>query len=263
MAQLARSFVLDLCASPELYSKSFYPHLQWYHGPPPAAPAAASEQKKLTFYRNRASKLTSGLLSSAIRKGGNFNEPDDTGRIPLLSLAELASPQRNIFTTGTFAELTLGTSAKHVPPDWHLTDEQGNTALHLLFSSAPQPTQWRQKSARRGGTVQEFARMLCRDTAACKAALSTIDLLAMNGKGESIIRLIAQHCVHPRSRRMNEDRHQWRMFGSFWPLDGGGLIIPPERFPNCLHTHEKLYNAWMQVHAPPVMSVSKFSQRPV
>jgi hypothetical protein len=223
-------------------------------------PALSDPSVPKTFvgYRNRARKLITGLLNSVIRKGGNFNQPDDAGHIPLLSLAELASPQRNIFTTGTFAELALGTCAKRIPPDWSLTDEQGNTALHLLFCSAPQPKEWRQKVPRRGGTVQEFARMLCRDTAACKALLSTIDLLAMNEKGESIIRLIAQHCVHPRSRRTDEDRRSYRHHGTYWP-EWGDPIMPPERFPNCLHTHEKLYATWMQMRTPLVKSVSNLS----
>jgi hypothetical protein len=210
--------------------------------------------KTHTDWKNRARKLTSGLLSSSVRKGGNFNEPDDAGHIPLLGLAKLASPQRNLLNMGSFAELALGTSPKRVSPDWSLMDQQGNTALHLLFSSAPQPTEWRQKSGRRGRTVQEFARSLCRATAATEVLLSEIDLLAVNHSGESIIHLIADHCLRPRSRRADEDRFGYRYHGMHW--DGAGdPVMPPERFPNCLRTHEKLFAAWMQLRAPLVKSV--------
>jgi hypothetical protein len=217
--------------------------------------------KTHTFYVNRAPKLVSGLLSSVVRKGGNFNEADKDGRIPLLSLAELASAQRNIFTTGTFAELALSTSAKHVPLNWSLTGEEGNSALHWLFSG-PRRTASDWRKPRRGAFVQEFARMLCRDTAAAKAVLAHVDLLAENDKGESIIRLIADHCLHPRSRRHEENRDWgYRFHGMFWPEWGGDPMMPPERFPNCLRTHEKLYLAWMQLRAPFVKSVVTLKQR--
>jgi hypothetical protein len=209
-----------------------------------------------TMYFNHARKLTNGLLISAICKGGNFNQPDAEGRIPLLSLAQLVSWPCNAINTSTFAELALGTSAKRVPPDWSLTDEQGNTALHLLFSCVKMP--WRHP--RLGSSVQELARALCRGTIATKAALSHIDLLAENAKGESVVRLIADHCVHPRSRRETEDRHNYRHHGMYWTY-GGDPIVPPERFPNCLRAHERLYAAWMQMRAPLIKSVLTAAQR--
>jgi hypothetical protein len=207
-------------------------------------------------WANRARKLTTGLLSSAIRKGADFNQLDAEGRIPLLSFAELVSAQRNMLSMGSFAELATGTSSKRIPPNWGLTDAQGNTALHLLFSRAPKPMLWGQKHARRGATVQEFAQSLCRDTAAAKAVLSEVDLLSLNKEGDSIIRLITHHCLHPHSRRADEDRFAYRYHGLHW-AGAGDPIMSPERFPNCLHTHEKLYAAWMQMRTPLVKSVSE------
>jgi len=239
--------LLLFCASVESFSEV-------YRGRRSSRDGSSMERTPLKFYRNRARKFTTALIKSVIRKGGNFNEPDKDGRIPLLSLAELASAQRNIFSTGTFAELALGTSAQRVPPNWSLTDEQGNTALHLFFSSAPLPTEWRARRARRGATVQEFARMLCRGTAATKAALSDMDLLVVNSASESIIHLIADHCLHPRSRRADEEPWDWRPFGMTW-AGGRHMVMPPERFPNCLRTHEKLYAAWMEMRAPLIKSV--------
>jgi hypothetical protein len=211
--------------------------------------------KTYTKWTNRARKLTSGLLSSVIRKGGNFNEPDKNGRIPLLCLAELASPRRNLLNVGTFAELALGTSAKRVPLDWNLTDAQGNTVLHLLYTRATMPSDAdrREKHPRRGTSVQEFARTLCANTDATKALLSEVDLMAVNNSGESIISLIADHCLHPRSRRWDSDRFAPRFHGAQYGLMGP--VMAPERFPNCLYTYEKLHAAWVGIRAPLVKSV--------
>jgi hypothetical protein len=207
------------------------------------------------MYFNHARKLTNGLLITAIRKGADFNQPDDDGNIPLLSLAELVSWPCHVLNTSTFAELALGTSTKRVPPDWSLTDNRGNTALHLLFSCVK--PRW--QHPRLGGSVQELARMLCRGTAATNAALSRIDLLARNKKGKSVICLIADHCLHPRSRRADEDRtNGYRYHGMHWPEWDGEPIMPPERFPNCLRTHEKLYARWIQMRAPLIKSVLTF-----
>jgi hypothetical protein len=64
-----------------------------------------------------------------------------------------------------------------------------------------------------GAFVQEFALALCRATAAAKAVLSAMDLLAANHKGKRAIRLIADHCLHPRSRRRDTDRHGYHHYG--------------------------------------------------
>jgi hypothetical protein len=164
-----------------------------------------------------------------------------------------------MLSTGLFTDLALGTGGKRVPLDWSLADEHGNTALHWLFSGPRRTKEWGDQ--RPGAFVQEFALALCRDTAAAKAVLSRVDLLAANNEGKSAIRLIADHCLHPRSRRRDTHRQGYHHYGLHWP-EWGDPIMPPERFPNCLHAHEKLYTAWMAMRAPLVKSVVSLKFRP-
>jgi hypothetical protein len=96
--------------------------------------------------------------------------------------------------------------------------------------------------------VQEFAHTLCANTDATKALLSEVDLMAVNNSGDSIISLIADHCLHPRSRRWDSHRFTPRFHGAHY------RVLGPERFPNCLYTHEKLHAAWVGVRAPLVKS---------
>jgi len=141
------------------------------------------------------------------------------------------SVSRNLFTLGTFEQVVFK-HTQHI--NWCVTTADGSTPLHLIFATAG----W-ERCRRFGKPVQTLARELARDTPASKQLMLGIDLLAQNQAGESVISLIAHHCLQPRSMRKSDN-------GSYWT----NYDYVPERFPTCWAAAETLYTRWIRERVP-------------
>ncbi len=154
----------------------------------------------------------------------------------------------NMLNTSTFQDLALSSvrGRKPTPIDWSLADADGNTVLHVLFDIEAAE----QSRRRRGKPVQSFARELTRDTPHHRQLLGQMDLLAKNVKGESVLHLIAEHCLLPRSRRA---QRKWGFWGTNWDV---GWYATAEKHPDTRNTPEQLYFAWMRERIPVIRSVT-------
>ncbi len=167
------------------------------------------------------------------------------GNIPLLLLARSVS--LNLLNTRAFERMVLRSvrGSKPTPIGWSLADADGNTALHLLFD-----IEAAEESKRRyGKPVQTFARTLASLKPQQRHLLSQMDLLATNNDGESVMQLIAEHCLRPRSRRSCE----FGYWGWNWHTED---YSTEEKHPDTRNTAEQLYSAWMRERIPVIRSVT-------
>ncbi len=167
------------------------------------------------------------------------------GNIPLLLLARSVS--MNMHNTQVIQELALNSvhNSKAKPIDWSLADADGNTVLHLLFST-DEPENVRR---RYGKLVQTFARALTLQTPQHRQLLSHMDLLCKNKKGQSVMRLIAEHCLRPRSMRATQSEWNfWALHESKHEYDRDTLRV--ERFPDTRNTAEQLHSTWIRERLP-------------
>jgi len=159
--------------------------------------------------------------------------------VPLLSLAECVA--RNLLNTSAMESVAFARGRKMEPADWSVNDAAGNTPLHLLFSTQLQPD----KNDRCfGAPVQVFALHMLRDTPVHQRFLADVDLLAQNAAGQTVLSLIARHCLQPRSRRSVYSRN------GFWSHWKHGGHPPPEQYPRCLHVSQMLYARWLPQRVP-------------
>ncbi len=147
----------------------------------------------------------------------------------------------NMHNTNILEELALSSVRGRKPTsiDWSLADADGNTVLHLLFS-IDEPDHARR---RYGKPVQTFARALTLPTPHHQQLLNQLDLVTENSKGQSVIQLIAEHCLRPRSVR---DKVGY----NFWAMNPETGEMPPEKFPDTRNTAEQLYSTWIRQRLP-------------
>ncbi len=218
--------LLHVICDPASYTQIIY---VWIHYPahtPRARDAPMTRQEQQ--YRNLSRQVSHAFITQGLRKG-NALLPDKEGHTPLMLLTE--SVGRNFFTLGVFEKLV---HSHFNTIDWSEEGTDGNTLLHLLFT-----TEQQSRRRRYGKPVQTFARELAKDTAMSQHILSCIDLTAENKQGQSVISSIAEHCLHPRSIRESD--------ASFWT----GYRWTPEQFPaGCADAAEKLFLRWIRMRVP-------------
>jgi hypothetical protein len=185
----------------------------------------------VALYRNRVRGFGGELLALMVRTGADLHAPDAHGNVPLIMLGQWV--WRNLLTVGTLQALMLGTATRgRRPIDWNATDAQGNTALHWAFNYQKSYTHLAFKIRRRGQPIQTLVHALGEDGAMQKKVLAQIDLLAPNSEGRTLLRLMASHCLAPRSMREHQSTFNWWSF-PMWDDDTNEYTLLPERFPDC------------------------------
>jgi hypothetical protein len=157
-------------------------------------------QCSVTRYRNRARGVMGEILALLVRKGADLHAPDAAGHVPLIMLGKCV--WRNLLTVGVLKALLLGGDKRgRRPIDWNATDAGGNTALHWAFSTHQAS---HKAIRRRGPPIQTLVRTLGQDGVVQKKVLSQLDLLLLDAKGRTLLRLMATHCLQPRSMREHQ-----------------------------------------------------------
>jgi hypothetical protein len=149
-----------------------------------------------------------------------MNEVDPQGCVPLLMLGRCV--YRTLLTVASLEALMVnGNKRGRRPIDWNIVDANGNTTLHLAFAIEAHDDDDDDEEylpRRHGKPIQTLAATLARvnsddsSSPTYQSLLANIDLLARNRKGESVLELIATHCLDPQSMRGPQGGFNWWAF---------------------------------------------------